>query len=570
MALPLCARGLNHIKSSAIRASRCFSSPIINFPEFINDPVLTFPPESEERNSVVRAIDQLKTSKYDIPCVIGGKEYRTAHKKEQLCPYNHGESVATFYYADKPLIEKAIDVALESRAAWESTPAEDRLAIFWKAADLFSGKYRSLLLASTMIGQGKTIHQAEIDATCELIDFYKYGVNSAMDLYSRQPKLHNPGVRNWLCYRGLEGFIATISPFNFTAIGGSTSGLPTAMGNVTVWKPADTAVLSNYIIYQILKESGLPDGVLNFVPADGPTFGDIVTSSPHLAGINFTGSAKTFKQLWRQVGANVDAYRTYPRLVGECGGKNYHYVHPDVSDITTVVNSTVRSAFEYQGQKCSACSRMYIPDSLWPQIQEGLVNTVNQIKMGSPEDFTSFMTAVIDSKSCARISDYLKYAESSPDVSVITGGKVNDSVGYYVEPTILKTTDPKNKLMQEEIFGPVLTIYVYPSEQWEKTLHLIDETSPYGLTGAIFAKDRQIISKLQHILRQTAGNFYINCQSTGSVVGQQPFGGSRASGTNDKAATAAYLQRWVSTQSIKEQTVPLTDWSYPSVDVQWN
>jgi 1-pyrroline-5-carboxylate dehydrogenase len=362
----------------------------------------------------------------------------------------------------------------------------------------------------------------------------------------------------------LEGFVASISPFNFTAIGGNLGATPTLMGNVTLWKPSDTALLSNWNLYKIFKEAGVPDGVINFVPADGPTFGDTVTSSPHLAGINFTGSVRTFTHLTKQVGDNISAYNTYPKLVGECGGKNFHFVHKS-ADIRSVVTGTVRSAFEFGGQKCSACSRLYVPDTLWPKILEEMLAIHKQIKLGSAEDFSSYLSAVIDEKAFDRISTYLEMAENDSNLTVLAGGKADKSVGYFVEPTIVETKDPKHKIMQEEIFGPVLTVYVYPENQWEDCLHTINTTSPYGLTGSIFSQDRSVVRKAMSVLRHAAGNLYINDKSTGSVVGQQPFGGARASGTNDKAGSMFYLLRWVSPITIKETTVPLTEWTYPSV-----
>jgi 1-pyrroline-5-carboxylate dehydrogenase len=416
-----------------------------------------------------------------------------------------------------------------------------------------------------MIGQGKTAFQAEIDATCELIDFYRYAVQAAMEMYQTQP-IHNP-PRTWnrLEYRGLEGFVASISPFNFTAIGGNLGGTPALMGNVILWKPSDAAILSNWYVFKVLREAGVPDGVINFLPTKPSLFGDTVTSSPHLAAVNFTGSARTFKHLWKQIGANIDIYKVYPRMVGECGGKNYHLVH-ETADVESVVNGTIRSGFEYSGQKCSACSRVYVPESLWPQIKESLISEVNKLKVGPGEDFTSFTSSVIDAASFEKISGYLDYARTSNTCNVLVGGSGDKSVGYFIEPTVIQVTDPKDKLMEEEIFGPVVSVYVYPNDKFEETLTLIDSTSPYALTGAIYARDRYVIQKAMNVLRNSAGNFYLNDKSTGSVVGQQPFGGSRQSGTNDKSGAQSYVYKWVSPMAIKETFVPMTTWGYPSVD----
>ncbi|CAI7991044.1 Delta-1-pyrroline-5-carboxylate dehydrogenase, mitochondrial [Geodia barretti] len=431
-------------------------------------------------------------------------------------------------------------------------------------ADLISTKYRYQVIATTMLGQGKTVLQAEIDSTCETIDFFRFAVKQGLDLQG-QPSVHSPRIWNRLEYRALEGFIASISPFNFTAIGANLGATPTLMGNATLWKPSDTAMLSNWTMFKILREAGLPPGVVNFVPAPGPLFGDTVTDSPDLAGVSFTGSSTTFKHLWKLTGKKLDTYKTFPRIVGECGGKNYHFVHPS-ADVDNVVFCSVRGAFEYCGQKCSATSRMYVPESLWTEIRDKMVAITKEIRVGSPEDFRNFIAAVIDAKSFQKISGYLDYANSSDELTLLAGGSADDSVGYFVQPTIYQTTNPRNKLMQEEIFGPVLTVYVYPDSEAEEMLEVVNSTSVYGLTGAVFSNDRYFILKAMSVLRHSAGNFYINDKSTGSVVGQQPFGGSRGSGTNDKAGAVSYLQKWVSPMSVKEATAPCTEWSYPSVD----
>ncbi|TRY99941.1 hypothetical protein DNTS_008425 [Danionella cerebrum] len=426
--------------------------------------------------------------------------------------------------------------------------------------------------------RGKTVVQAEIDAAAELIDFFRFNAKHAIELEEQQP-LDSDGSTNTMIYRGLEGFVAAVAPFNLTAIGGNLAGTPAIMGNVVLWKPSDTALSASYAVYKILRESGLPPNIIQFVPADGPVFGDTVTSSEHLAGVNFTGSVpyvslslclywmlyirRTFKRLWKQVAQNLDIYRNFPRVAGECGGKNFHFVHSS-ADVNSVVMGTVRSAFEYGGQKCSACSRMYVPDSLWPQIRQGLLDVHKQISLGDPvEDFGTFFSAVIDDKSFSRIKGWLEHARSSPHLKIIAGGNCDDSKGYFVEPTIIETTDPREKIMNEEIFGPILTVYVYPENDYKQVLHLIDNTSPYALTGAVFSQDQAVIEEAGKALRNAAGNYYVNDKSTGSIVAQQPFGGARASGTNDKPGGPHYVLRWTSPQVVKQTHVPLTDWKYP-------
>ncbi|XP_043918988.1 delta-1-pyrroline-5-carboxylate dehydrogenase, mitochondrial isoform X2 [Protopterus annectens] len=527
-----------------------------------NEPVLEFRRGSPELAALQKALKDLQGKMEEIPCMVGGEEVWTKDVRYQVSPYDHSQKVAKYCYADKELINKAINAAVSVRRDWDLKPLRDRAEIFLKAADLISGPRRAEVLAKTMIGQAKTIVQAEIDAAAELIDFLRFNAKYALDLQNDQPISCHPST-NKMVYRGLEGFVAAVSPFNFTAIGGNLAGAPALMGGVVLWKPSDTAILSGYAVYQILLEAGLPPNVIQFVPADGPVFGDTVTSSEHLAGINFTGSVQTFKRLWKQVSENLDQYRTFPRLAGECGGKNFHFVHKS-ADVNSVVNATIRSVFEYGGQKCSACSRMYVPDSLWPQIKEQLIEEVKKIKVGNPvEDLSTFFSAVIDEKAFGRIRKWLQHAHSSPNLSILTGGKCDDTVGYFVEPTIIETKDPKDPIMEEEIFGPVLTVYVYPGNKYEEILHLIDATSPYGLTGAVFAQDKGVINEATRLLRNAAGNFYINDKSTGAVVAQQPFGGSRASGTNDKPGGPHYILRWTSPQAIKETHVPLTEWKYP-------
>ncbi|XP_069467180.1 delta-1-pyrroline-5-carboxylate dehydrogenase, mitochondrial [Ambystoma mexicanum] len=533
--------------------------------EISNEPILEFKRGSPEREALQKALKNLEGKTENIPCVVCGEEVWTKDVRYQLSPFKHSHRVAKYCYADKDLLNKAIGAAVAARKEWDLRPIQDRAQIFLKAADILSGPRRAEVLAKTMIGQGKTVIQAEIDAAAELIDFFRFNVKYAMDLQHSQP-ISVPISTNTMVYRGLEGFVAAVSPFNFTAIGGNLAGAPALMGNVVLWKPSDTAILSSYVVYKSLLDAGLPPNIIQFVPADGPVFGDTVTSSEHLCGINFTGSVPTFKRLWKQVSENLDRYRTFPRLAGECGGKNFHFVHAS-ADVSSVVSGTLRSAFEYGGQKCSACSRLYAPASLWPQIKAQLLEQHRQIKVGNPsEDFQTFLSAVIDEKSFNRIKNWIKHAESSPSLSILAGGKCDDSVGYFIEPTIIESKDPKEAIMTEEIFGPVLAVYVYPDDKYKEVLELIDTTSPYGLTGAVFALDKDVVREATQVLRNAAGNFYINDKSTGAVVAQQPFGGARSSGTNDKPGGPHYVLRWSSPQVIKETHAPLGSWKYPYME----
>ncbi|XP_013855576.1 delta-1-pyrroline-5-carboxylate dehydrogenase, mitochondrial [Austrofundulus limnaeus] len=550
------------VAGAAGRSWRGFKTFSCAAVEVKNEPVLSFSEGSPERAELLQVLDRLKGQTEEIPCVVGDEHVWTKDIRYQLSPFNHSHKVAKFCYADKELISKAIQASVAARKEWDLKPIQDRAQVFFKAADVISGPKRAEILAKTMIGQGKTVVQAEIDAAAELIDFLRFNAKHAVELEAQQP-ISTKESSNTTLYRGLEGFVAAVSPFNFTAIGGNLAGTPALMGNVVLWKPSDTALSSSYLVYRVLRESGLPPNIIQFLPADGPVFGDTVTSSPHLAGINFTGSVPTFKRLWKQVAQNLDIYRTFPRLGGECGGKNFHLVHSS-ADIQSVVMGTIRSAFEYGGQKCSACSRMYVPHSTWPQIRQQLLDVHRDIKLGDPvEDFSTFFSAVIDDKSFARIRKWLDHAKSSPNLSIIAGGRCDDQKGYFVEPTIIEAKDPQDPIMNEEIFGPVLTVYVYPEEDYQEVLHLIDTTSPYALTGAVFAQDTKVIDEASRVLRNAAGNFYINDKSTGSVVAQQPFGGARASGTNDKPGGPHYVLRWTSPQVVKQTHVPLTDWKYP-------
>uniref|UniRef100_A0AAY4CLY3 Multifunctional fusion protein n=2 Tax=Denticeps clupeoides TaxID=299321 RepID=A0AAY4CLY3_9TELE len=530
--------------------------------EVKNEPVLGFKAGSEERAELEKALKELKGKTEDIPCVVGDEHVWTKEIRYQVSPFNHSHKVAKFCYADKELLNKAILAAVDARREWDLKPVADRAQVLFKAADVISGPKRAEVLAKTMIGQGKTVVQAEIDAAAELIDFFRFNAKHAIELQHQQP-LNSDGSTNTMLYRGLEGFVGAVAPFNFTAIGGNLAGTPALMGNVVLWKPSDTAMSASYAVYKILRESGLPPNIVQFVPADGPVFGDTITASEHLAGINFTGSVPTFKRLWKQVAQNLDIYRNFPRVAGECGGKNFHFVHKS-ADIHSVAMGTIRSAFEYGGQKCSACSRMYVPDTLWPQIKKEMLDVHKQIRVGDPvEDFSTFFSAVIDQKSFARIEKWLDHAKSSPNLAVVAGGNCDDKKGYFVEPTIIETKDPEDSIMKEEIFGPVLTVYVYPEDRYRDVLRLIDNTSPYALTGAVFAQDKSVVAEAARALRNAAGNYYVNDKSTGSIVAQQPFGGSRASGTNDKPGGPHYVLRWTSPQVVKETHVPLTEWKYP-------
>lgn len=547
--------------------ARCVASVVpeikVNDCSVSNEPVLQYLKGSKERTELEQALKETSARTEDVPIVIGDKEIKTKDVRYQVMPHDHKKKLAKFYYADKNILQKAIETACTAQKKWDAVPIPERLRIWEKAADLMANEYRAKLNAATMLGQAKTIIQAEIDSAAELIDFFRLNAYFLKEVIKYQPISENPMVtKNSMRYRGIDGFVAAVSPFNFTAIGGNLAYTPALMGNAVLWKPSDTALLSNWLIFKICREAGVPPGVVNFVPADGPVFGDTITSSPHLAGINFTGSVPTFTRLWKQVGENISIYKNFPRLIGECGGKNYHFVHPS-ADVQTVVNGTIRSAFEYCGQKCSACSRMYVPESLWPKIKEGLITKQGQLKIGDPTDVSNFASAVIDDKAFKRIKGYIEHAKNSSDLQILAGGKCDDSVGYFVEPTIVETKNPKDKIMVEEIFGPVLTIYVYKDDKMKDTLDMVGSSTSFALTGAIFAQDEAFLKSAVEELKMTAGNFYVNDKSTGSVVGQQPFGGSRLSGTNDKAGGPHYILRWGNPQSIKETFVPLTDIEYP-------
>lgn len=544
---------------------KCYSSVVQleKIPDFPvkNEPVLGYLKNSPERKQLEDAIKQMSSQVEEVPLVIGDKEYKSDDVRYQVMPHNHKHKIAKFYYANKELLNKAIQVATETQKKWDRVPIAERIKIWDRAASMMSKEWRARLNAATMLGQSKTMVQAEIDSAAELIDFFRFNCYFFKEAIKYQPISENPKETiNSMRYRGVDGFMAAVAPFNFTAIGGNLAYTPALAGNAVLWKPSDTALLSNWQIFKICREAGVPAGVVNFVPADGPVFGDTITASPYFAGLNFTGSVPTFQRLWNQVGQNLNKYINFPRLIGEVGGKNYHFVHPS-ADVLSVVNGTIRSAFEYCGQKCSACSRMYVPESLWPKIKEGLIAERNKLKIGDPTESDAFMGAVIDARAYDRISGYINHAKKN--LTIVAGGKCDNSVGYFIEPTIVQTTDPKDKIMTEEIFGPVLSIYVYKDGKEDEIMGLIESSTQFALTGAVFARDVAFQKKALDTLRITAGNFYINDKSTGSVVGQQPFGGARMSGTNDKAGGPHYVLRFANPQAIKETFQPLKDISYP-------
>jgi len=527
----------------------------------VNEPVRSYAAGSAEKESLKKKLDATASTQIEIPLIIGGKEVRTGDTGTCVCPHDHGHVLATYHQAGAEHVAAAAEAAKKAWHDWSELSWEDRAAVFLRAADLLAGPWRDAINAATMLNQSKTVFQAEIDSACELIDFWRFNPYFMRQLYSEQP-ISSPGMWNRVEYRPLEGFVFAVSPFNFTSIGGNLAGAPALLGNTVLWKPASTSVLSSYVIMQILQAAGLPDGVINFLPGKASRVGDPVLDHPDFAGIHFTGSTPVFHQMWKTIGDNISKYRTYPRIVGETGGKNFVFAHPS-ADVESYVAALVRGSFEYQGQKCSAGSRAYIPKSLWPRVKERLVDEVNAIKMGTPVDFRNFVAAVIDEPSFNRIMGYIDFAKNSNEAEILAGGKGDKSKGYFVAPTVVETTNPHFKLMQEEIFGPVLTAYVYDDADIEATLGLVDTTSPYALTGAIFAEDRKVIDHLTRRLRHSSGNFYINDKPTGAVVGQQPFGGARASGTNDKAGSMANLLRWTSQRSIKESFVPPKDFRYP-------
>jgi 1-pyrroline-5-carboxylate dehydrogenase len=518
---------------------------------FRNEKVLDYLPGSSERKELEVELARMKSSFVDIPIIIGGKEICTGNKGQCIIPHDNKKIIGEFHQAGKQEVEMAIEEALKAKAKWESLPWESRATIFKKAAELASGPWRARLNAATMISQSKTYKQAEIDSACELVDFIRYNAACLHQIYSEQP-ISTETIWNRTEYRPLEGFIFAVSPFNFTAIGSNLVGAPAIVGNTVVWKPASSAVYSAYVVYKLFEEAGVPAGVINFIPGNPKEIGDSVLANENLSGIHFTGSTRVFQNMWTTVGNNINNYKTFPRIIGETGGKNYVIAHPS-ADIEAVSHGLLEGAFEYQGQKCSAASRAYIASSIWPAIKENLLEKVSNVKVGDVTDFTYFMGAVIDKRSFDKIKEYIEFAKNSSEAEVVFGGKCDDSIGYFIEPTIVVTVNPHFKTMEEEIFGPVLTIYIYKDEDFLDTLKLCDNTSKYGLTGSIFAKDRYAIVQAERELVHTAGNFYINDRPTGAVVGQQPFGGARLSGTNDKAGSKLNLIRWMSPRTIKER-----------------
>jgi len=529
-----------------------------------NEPILTYAPGTRERAELERELHRMSSETAEIPVIINGKEIKTGKTGKIVMPHNHAHVLATYHMAGEKEAAAAIDAAMNATDLWMALSWIERSSIMLKAAELLSKKYRYTILAATMLGQSKSVQQAEIEAACETIDFLRFNTYFAGQIYEEQP--HSmPDQLNRVEYRPLEGFIYTITPFNFTAIASNLNMSVALMGNTTVWKPATASLLSSWILMKVFMEAGVPAGVINFLPGKGSVISSVVMSHPDLGGIHFTGSNGTFNELWKSAAANLDRYRSYPRIVGETGGKDFIVVHRS-ADPLAAATAIIRGSFEYQGQKCSASSRVYIPRSLWPEIASHLKRQASEIKMGDPADFSTFMNAVIDEKAFDRIMSYISLAASSPECEIIHGGNGDKSVGYFIEPTIILTTNPKFVTMQEEIFGPVVTIYVYDDEKYEETLHLCNETSPYGLTGAVFATERTALVRACQVLRFAAGNFYYNDKPTGAMVGLQPFGGARASGTNDKAGGRLNLLRWTSPRTIKETFIPATDFRYPYME----
>lgn len=535
-----------------------------NVPVPKNEPVLNYAPGSREKALLKNTLTSLGSQVLDIPMFIGGKEVRTEDKRPICPPHDHQHVIAHYHHGDEGHVELAINAAMNAKEDWENLSWEHRASIFLKAADLIAGPYRAKLNAATMLGQSKNAYQAEIDAACELIDFLRFNIYYMSQIYQQQPE-SSKDIWNRIEQRPLEGFIFALTPFNFTAISGNLPTAPAIMGNVVVWKPSRTQIYSAHILIEIFREAGVPDGVINLILVDGPTAGNKVLSHPDFAGIHFTGSTGVFQGIWAEIGKNIATYKTYPRIVGETGGKDFILAHHS-ADAKAVATAITRGAFEYQGQKCSAASRAYIPDTLWGDVRKYLLEDLGNIKMGSPEDFSNFINAVIDEKAFDKLTRCIDEARNSPVVEIIAGGNYDKSKGYFIEPTVLLTEDPHYVTMREELFGPIMTIYVYKADKYDEAIYLVDNTSEYALTGAIFARDRYVIEYTTRKLKDAAGNFYINDKPTGAVVGQQPFGGARASGTNDKAGSMINLLRWVSPRTVKENFVPPTDYRYPFME----
>jgi 1-pyrroline-5-carboxylate dehydrogenase len=538
------------------------SNAFFNVPVAKNEPVRPYAPGTSEHNSLIAKYHDLKNqAPIEVPMYIGGKKVSTENKKVLSMPHDHQKVLGHYCQGDASHVEAAIAAALQAKSAWAALPWQERAAVFLRAADLLAGPFRDRMNAATMLAQSKNVFQAEIDAACELIDFFRFNVQYMTQIYKEQPE-SLPGMWNRLEYRPLEGFVFALTPFNFTSIAANLSAAPALMGNVVVWKPAETQIYSAQVIMELFEAAGLPAGVINMVTVSGQVAGDVIFKHPEFAGIHFTGSTDVFRQLWKNIAGNIEHYKSYPRIVGETGGKDFVMVHQSAG-AAEVATALSRGAFEFQGQKCSAASRAYVPASLWPEVQKIFVSQVESFKMGSPEDSSNFINAVISERAFDRIAAYIDYAKAQPDAQIITGGNYDKSKGYFIEPTTIVTTNPKFRTMVEEIFGPVLTIYVYPDAEFEATLELLDQTSEYALTGSIIATDRYAVQLATTKLANAAGNFYINDKPTGAVVGQQPFGGARGSGTNDKAGAAMNLLRWVSARTIKETFVPPTDYRYP-------
>ncbi len=534
---------------------------IFHIPQPANEPCLQYAPGSPERADLTAKLKEMLNNQVEVPMIIGGEQVHSGNLADIRCPHDHRHVLGKYHQADAEYAIKAVDAAEKAKRDWGRMPWESRAVVLLKAADLLAGKYRNTLNAATMLNMSKTPHQAEIDSACELIDFWRFNPHFMEDVYGDQP-MSTKGVLNYMEHRPLDGFVLALTPFNFTSIAGNLPTAPALMGNTVIWKPASAAVLPAYFIMKILKEAGMPPGVINMVSGPGPVVAPPVLDDSRLAGIHFTGSTAVFASIWKTLGQDVQKYVSYPRIVGETGGKDFIFAHAS-ADTEALVAALVRGAFEYQGQKCSAASRAYIPDSTWPQVKERLLSEIGSIKMGDVIDFTNFMAAVIDKKAFDTITGYIDYAKNSPDMDIVAGGGSDDSRGYFIEPTVVVSKEPKSRLMAEEIFGPVLTVYIYPESEYDRTLELCDQTSPYALTGAIFALDRDAIVKAMDTLCHAAGNFYVNDKPTGAVVGQQPFGGSRSSGTNDKAGSSLNLARWISPRTIKETFLPPTDFRYP-------
>jgi len=531
-------------------------------PEIINEPVNSYAPGTPQRESLLNKYNEMyNQDPIDVPMYIGGEEVRTDDKRKMSPPHDHQKVLGHFNYGTKEHVTKAIDAALAAKEKWSNLPWEHRASIFLKASDLLAGPFRDKMNAATMLAQSKNVFQAEIDAACEMVDFFRFNVKYMSEIYAEQPE-SQPGMWNRLQYRPLEGFVFAITPFNFTAIAANLCAAPAMLGNVVVWKPAESQVYSAQVIMELFKAAGLPDGVINMVTVDGPDAGDVVFKHKDLAGLHFTGSTGVFRHLWKEIGANIDKYRTYPRIVGETGGKDFIVAHKTAVP-KEVATAIARGAFEFQGQKCSAASRAYIPNNIWSDVKDSLLEQVNSFKIGGTEDPSNFVNAVIDEKAFDKIAGYIDYIKAQNDAEIIAGGTYDKSKGYFINPTVVVTTNPNFRTMEEEIFGPVITIYVYNPEEFEQTLELVDKTSDYALTGSIISGDRYAIDLAMKKLENAAGNFYINDKPTGAVVGQQPFGGARGSGTNDKAGAAMNLLRWVSARTIKETFVTPTDYRYP-------